>query len=135
MAARMADNTSEGEGSLDFEVDGSAGVLAFVGFASAGSTLEISESKDIRSAESTSVETESKLARGDAGEGGVPGVRFESLVQKESFEARVLAIGEVASESSELGVEVPESGELGEHKTSEESLKVFWVCKGVINLT
>jgi hypothetical protein len=127
----MLDRTSEGDVSLDLRVDPPEGVVAPVDCALSGKALEMSESKDICS-ESTSVVT-SESER--AGERGVPGVRLASLVQKESLEARVLAIGELVSESSEFGVEVPESGELGELGISGELLlKVLWVCKGVINL-
>ena len=69
----------------------------------------------------------------------MPEVRLDSLVQKDSLEASVLAIGEFMSESSELGVAVPESGELGELRmllwSSALAVKFVCSCEGVSDLT
>ena len=75
VASTIVDITLEGENGVD------VGVM--------GSGFERMESRDTRSVRVDSV-----------GRGGA-GIRLDNLVQKESLEASVLAIGELVSESSE----------------------------------
>ena len=99
VVARIVDSISEGDVSLGFRFGVDVGFFE-------GKR----ESRDMRSAGSMS------LADSDSDPGTAPPevVRLESLLQNDSLVASVLAIGELARESIELGVEVPESGVFGE---------------------
>lgn len=140
----MDDNASEGDANFKGrpEKDVSGLLLTVMGcvWSTSEWVLESKKSRDIRSAAAASSVEPELSGRGEVGENVVvPGVRLDSLVQKESLEASVLAIGEFMSESSELGVDVPESGELGDLRmllwSSALAVKFVCSCEGASDLT